>query len=213
MAKIDFSKVEQSLGEAMHHFFIKKLVDGHFTGNARAISYLGQQRSKPGPQDSVIECLVDIRSEEEEEAKKEQELAFGTLPEKATQAEPEISQEEQSTPFVPPPEEPMMADEEKPTIAPIFILRNRIRWFIKKRVTNVYQLLGTTKEEVSALRRKTTLSDSEQARITELIAKSSELHQLLNKKLGVGDNEALIASEKKKHRTKRFNVRETWLPL
>lgn len=71
MAKIDFNKVEQSLGEAMHCFFMKKLIEGQATGNLRGISYLGQQIDKPGPQDSVIQALVEMEKDEEEQVQEE----------------------------------------------------------------------------------------------------------------------------------------------
>ncbi|MBS0655769.1 MAG: hypothetical protein JSR46_08330, partial [Verrucomicrobia bacterium] len=65
MAKIDYSKVEQNLGEALHRFFIQKLVEGESVKHPRASSYVGLEQNKPIPQDSVIQALMEIDKEEE----------------------------------------------------------------------------------------------------------------------------------------------------
>lgn len=209
MVKIDFSKVEQNLGDAVHHFLIKKLADGETVDNDRMIFLLGQHIDKPTPQDSVIEALIQLDAEENEE-----ELSQELHPQQHEHEDKideivaqslvlSIDQE----PFTP------LSKREEAAIPPLFILRKRILWFVRKRVANIYKLLGTTKEEVIALRKSPHLSEADLLRVQELLKKSTEINQLLNKKLGLESNDTLIAVEKKKHLTKRFNVRDSWLPL
>jgi predicted outer membrane protein len=98
-------------------------------------------------------------------------------------------------------------------VPPLYILRKHLLWFIRKRVANIYKLLGTTKEEVITLRKKKNLTPEESKRVDEILKKAQEINQRLMKKLGIDTDEALIEKEVQKHKTKRFNIRESWLPL
>lgn len=198
MTKFDFHKVEQTLGEALHHTFVKKLVSGEPISRPRAVSFFGVSTPKPNPQDSVIEALAEWQKEEAEEAAQESSLPI------EPQEGPSISEPVSEIPFQSP---------TTPAVAPLYILRKRLLWFIKQRVTNVYKLLGTTKEEVIALRKKKEHSAEDEKRIQELVEKSTEIHQRLMKKLGLDTDDALIEKEKARHIRKRFNIKETWTPL
>ncbi|MBS0655013.1 MAG: hypothetical protein JSR46_04490, partial [Verrucomicrobia bacterium] len=173
----------------------------------RASSYVGLEQNKPIPQDSVIQALMEIDKEEEEAlpgVALEEEESKDKIDELVSQSLTKGTWDESFASF---------SDEDMANIPPVFILRRRIRWFIRKRVANIYKLLGTTKEEVSALRKKAELTADELKRVNDLLIRSTEINVLLNKKLGLDSNEALIDLEKKKHLTKRFNIRESWLPL
>jgi hypothetical protein len=201
MAKIDFVRVEQHLGEALQHWFVKKLVEGQSVTYMRASSYFGSETAKPGPEDSVIVALKEWEQEVQEEEKEEDTT---TQPKEPEEIAPSPQASIQSIPI---------EAEATPEIPPLFILRKRLLWFIRNHVVNIYKLLGTTKEEIIALRKKSPLTPEDDKRIQELLVKSTEINQRLMKKLGIDSDDALIESEKKRHLTKRFNIRETWLPL
>jgi len=234
MVKIDFEKVEKNIGDAQHNWFIKKLASQQPSSYPRASAYFGLDVAKPGPQDSVIGAIVDWRQdllEEEIEQKKQKQAKALEVPELAHTAETlAIEKESKETPITidteelvkeevietgkpQVQEEPMFQDAPSPTVAPIYILRKRLLWFARKRVTNIYKLLGTTKEEVITLRKKKNRTAEDDKRIDELLQKSHEINERLRKKLGFSTDEDLIEKEKKRHITKRFNIRETWLPL
>lgn len=206
MTKFDFHKVELTLGEAMHRTFIKKLVRGEPVAYPGAVSFYGVNVPKPQPQDSVIEALADWKKEalEEEIALQKEQGQQEGLP------QPAVSSDE-----IPPPvaEIPFKEPTAAPPVHPMYILRKRILWFIKHRVANIYKLLGTTKEEVIALRKKKDPTPEEQKRIHEILDKSTEINHRLMKKLGIDTDEALVEREQKRHIRKRFNINETWLPL
>ncbi len=202
MAKIDFNKVELNLSQALYTMFVKKLVSGKEGAHKRAVIYFGYHIPRPSPPDSVIDAINEWRIE--------QALA-------ETVEEAGMKSEE---PYTPPPvtspdEEKAEADvpDEEEAVPPLFILRKHLMWFIRKRVANIYKLLNTTKEEVIALRKKKELSPEEKKRVQEILAKALDINQRLMKKLGLDSDEALIQTEIKKHKTKQFNIRETWLPL
>ncbi len=201
MAKIDFSKVEQNLHQAMHMIFVKNLVAGKEVAHRHAVLFLGHHLDKPSPQDSVVEAINEWRMElavDETVAETQKELA---LPQMEPVSAPDEEKAAQNIP------------QEEYLISPLYKLRKHLLWFIRKRVANIYKLLGTTKEEVIELRKKKNLSEEEQKRVQEILVKSQEINQRLMKKLGIDTDDALIEKEVKKHRTKRFNIRESWLPL
>jgi hypothetical protein len=206
MAKIDFNKVEQNLHLAMHTMFIKTLAQGKQSAHKRAIIFFGHHLDKPSPPDTVIEAINEWRIER---------ALDETIAE--AQAQPVEGAEK---PFVPPEpktEDEVAAEARVPefqyTVPPLYVLRKHLLWFIRKRVANIYKLLGTTKEEIIALRKKKELSPEEQKRIDEILGKAVEINKRLMKKLGMDTDEALIEKEVQKHKTKRFNIRESWLPL
>jgi hypothetical protein len=207
MAKIDFIKVEQNLGQALQYWFVKKLTKGERADYPNTISFYGSTRAKPVPQDSVIIALKEWEQEQREEEMAEKD----NLQPKEVE-----SKKEEPTPSLPNLDtdtETIFQPATAPKVAPLFILRKRLLWFIRNRVVNIYKLLGTTKEEMVELRKKKPLTAEDEKRILELLKTSAEIHGRLMKKLGIDSDEALVASEKKRHLTKRFNIRETWLPL
>lgn len=204
MAKIDFIKVEQNLGQALQLWFVKKLTSGQPADYPNAISFFGTAQAKPGPQDSVILALKEWEQEQLEEEMAEKGEVLPKKEDPSTLATtPNMEQAPQTA----------IEPDRVPKIAPLFILRKRLLWFIRNRVVNIYKLLGTTKEEIVELRKKKPLTPEDEKRVLELLKASAEIHGRLMKKLGIDSDEALVASEKKRHLTKRFNVRETWLPL
>ncbi len=210
MSQLDFFKVEQTIGNALHHqLFVKKLSRGEAVSFARAVLFFGYHVPKPSPQDSVIQALVDMQFEFEEEEEELEPTGEDTMEHRPKRKMPPNA--------VAPPEvvapEPISFAEDVTRINPLLILRNRILWLIRKKVANVYRLIGSTKEEMVALRKKQPLTDDDIKRINELINKSNEVTQRTKKRIGAETDDALIETEKKKHRTKRFNVRESWLAL
>ncbi len=203
MAKIDFNKVEQNLHLAMHTMFIKTLVSGKESAHKRAIIFFGHHINKPSPSDSVIEAINEWRLDQ-------------ALLETLDETEKKTAVSEPTGPEVQAPDEQAAeaaVPQNKYSVPPIYILRKHLLWFIRKRVANIYKLLGTTKEEVLALRKKKELLPEEYQRVEEILAKAVEINKRLMKKLGIDTDDALIEKEVRKHRTKRFNIRESWLPL
>lgn len=210
MSKIDFLKVEQNLGEAIHKTFIKKLSKGKPSVYPRAYGFLGFNVRKPSPPDTIDDAIGEWREELKESGA---ELAT----EKVEQAIPPGTDlhalltppEEKDLTAVPdpiPPEDPIHLN-------PIYILRKHLLWFVRKRVANIYKLLGTTKEEIISFRKKREFTPEEAKRIEEILAKSKEINAKLMKKLGLDTDDSLVEKEKKKHMLRRFNVRDSWLPL
>lgn len=205
MAKIDFTKVEQNIHDAMHTMFVKNIVSGKGSSRRRAIIYFGHHIPKPLAADSVIEAINEWRIEQAlsqvvAEAEQQQSEAMSPYPEQRVLA----PNEEEAEACIP---------QEKYVVSPVYILRKHLLWFIRKRVANIYKLLGTTKEEVIAFRKKNELTAEDYARVGEILAKAQEINQRLMKKLGLDTDDALVESEIKKHKTKRFNIRDSWLPL
>lgn len=211
--KVDYEKIEQNLSQTIHKMFVKKLQAGQQVAYARAIEYLGHNMPKPRKQDTVVEALSEWRTEVIEA---EREAAAAKEGAQAENAEGPIGD------FLPPTVQEKEAENQEPEplpeqehtpISPMYVLRKHLLWFIRRRVANIYKLLGTTKEEIIALRRKKTLSDEDLKRVNELLVKAQDINQRLLKRLGLETNEALIEREKKKHVTRRFNIRDTWIPL
>ena len=199
MAKIDFNKVEQNLHLAMHTMFVRKLASGKQSSNKRAIIFFGHHMAKPSPGDSVIQAINEWRIEQAL-AETIAETVNTPFPDAQITAENEDAAEAQ-------------VPEDTYTVAPLYVLRKHLLWFIRKRVANIYKLLGTTKEEVIALRKKQTLSQDDNKRVDEILSKAKEINQRLMKKLGIDTDDALVEKEVLKHKTKRFNIRDSWLPL
>ena len=194
MAKIDFTKVEQQLSIGIQSIFVKNLMQGKATVSTHAVSYYGlDQGARPKPQDSVIEGLKEleiVESEAEEQEIKEKDAA--TIP---------------TTEKVP------VSDDARTPPSPLFLLDQHLSWFKKKKVKDAYKFLGTSSEELEVIREKKTRTEADEARIAELLAKAKQAKGIVLKKLGLHEDEAIVEKERKKHLTKRFNIRESWLPL
>ncbi|MBS0634724.1 MAG: hypothetical protein JSR37_04605 [Verrucomicrobia bacterium] len=202
MAKIDFNKVEQNLHKAMHTMFVKNLVSGKESSHKRAVIFFGHHLAKPSPADSVIEAINEWRIEQalSESIAESEASGQAALPVPPISVADEKAAEDQ-------------VPSDQYVVSPLYILRKHLLWFIRKRVANIYKLLGTTKEEVVALRKKKELTAEDKKRVEEILAKANEINQRLMKKLGLDTDEALVETEVKKHKSKRFNIRDSWLPL
>jgi hypothetical protein len=214
MGKIDYSKVEEKLSHALHSTMVKRIVKGEPTVSSEAVNYYALNDGKrPKRQDPVIEALDEMRREareiELEELRKQ-----GLLPPESVslQAGKETDTEA--------PKEEESSNEEIPTtdatpkiFPPLFLLRKHLAWFKKKKVDSVYSTLGVTEEYMYTLYEKETLSPEEEAKVEELEKKAADLRDNFFEKMGVGENNSYVEKERKKHISKRFKVRENWLPL
>jgi hypothetical protein len=193
MAKIDFTKVEQQLSIGIHTIFVKDVLEGKSTVSSHAVAYYGlDQGKRPVPRDSVIEGLKELEIDTSKEPQPVKEKVLTSIP---------------TTEKV-----PVSEDTEEPLSA-LFLIDQHLRWFRKKKVKDVFTFLGTTEEELQSLREKEKLSTAEQKRTEEILAKAKQAKTIVVKKLGLQEDEILVEKERKKHITKRFNIRETWLPL
>jgi len=104
-------------------------------------------------------------------------------------------------------------DETTSPLPPLFLLRRLILWMRKKRVVDVYKLLGTTEEEIIAIRKKEKLTPQDEMRILEILKKGKLIKEKLLKKLGLENDKKIVAQEYKTQKNKRFNTKDTWLPL
>lgn len=225
MTKIDFTKVEEKLAQAIHSMFVQKLMSGKETISDHAIAFYGiDSGPRPKPKDSVVEALQELEIEAEaervaqlaelaasqgqtdikepiQEIKKPEPLPEIKLPEvtpEAAQNVPAIT----ILPTTPP-----------PPLSPLFLLRRHLLWFKRKKVKNYYELVKTTKEEIAEFRKKETFNEQELERIRELLQNAEEIKIRLMKKLGLEDDTTVIERERKKTINKRFNIKDTWLPL
>lgn len=212
MPKVDFLKVEQNLSEAIHKTFVKKLSKGKPSVYPRAYAFLGHNVPKPTPPDSVIDAINEWREDLKESGSElvtdipQQEPApgddLGSLLPMPETHEKDLT----AIPDAIPPEEPIH-------LHPVYILRKHLLWFVRKRVANIYKLLGTTKEEIISFRKKKEFTPEELKRIKEILDKAQEINKRLLKKLGLDSDDALVEKEKKKNLLRRFNVRDSWMPL
>lgn len=261
MAKINYSKIEQMLQEAMQKLQYKQLAEGKPIISLRAQEYYGITDEPRPVSEDVIEKLLDEEAaiekerleEERQQEKEEQEQPI------APSAQSEQAAESGATPSFEPPaltlfseqkaeesaELPIMqappkeeslstskkrihAPPKRPTLpfdfsqtsekfaekaSPLYLLRQHIFWMKLQHLENRYELLKTSKEEVFGWRQKRRLSEEDLVRIKTLLQKAQEFKAFWLKKRGMTTSEALIEQQQKKHRTKRFNVREKWLPI
>ncbi len=76
-----------------------------------------------------------------------------------------------------------------------------------------YEKLGTTKDEIGALRKADRLSEKQVLRVQELNKRAEEMKKEILKKTGKESLEELVEKEKIRHKRKRFKTRETWIQL
>lgn len=264
MAKINYSKVEQMLQEALQKLQYKQLSEGKPIISSRAQEYYGiTNEPRPVPEE-VIEKLLDeeaaIEKERLEEALENERQQ--TEPQTSTEGPPEqplkdsesaaaasfepptlpLSSENefqeskelpilQATPkeesfstsrkrVSAPPKRPMLPLDFSQTsekfaekASPLYLLRQHIFWMKLQHLENRYELLKTSKEEVFEWRTKRRLTEEDLVRIKTLLQKAQEFKAFWLKKKGMTSSDALIEQQQKKHRTKRFNIREKWLPI
>lgn len=238
MAKVDFVKVEEKLSLALHSMFVKKLIAGESTVSTRAVEfYRMDDGPRPKPIDTVEIGMQELEKEAKEiemEARLAEEAKLHEALKKAPQkiGTSQLFQEKKSKDKEPIQKEPtqeaaklviqtLILSPEKvttieDTLVPpthLFLLNKQLAWFKKKKIKDIYTQLTTTKKEITDLEAKKILTDDDQKRILEILEKSKKLKEELLQKLGVGNDDALIEKERKKHINKRFNVKESWLPL
>lgn len=245
MGKIDYSKAEREMHEALQRMRVKNLAEGKSVTSKRASEYYGleEQAPRPTPEEPVAKLLREEAAKEEVEEKKRLEQKDQPSPSETGQEQPSPisteAEEEEEIPFeiirrppvydvmrkargqsrrppkaiaAPPPEVPPSDKFLEPS-SHLYILRQHILWLKRKHFDNRYELLGTTREEVMAFRHAKRLSDEQVQRIKELNYRAEEVKAGILAESGVKTEEMLIQQQKQKHKTKRFNVKDTWLPL
>jgi hypothetical protein len=250
MAKINYSKAERELHEALQRMRVQNLAEGKSVTSKRAEEFygLGDESPRPVPEESVSKLLREEAATEEATEKKRQETlarrqaaeaAGEPLPPEEPPLEEEIEEFDEEAffsqvrggasydvikaskpqsqrlpkPSAPPPSKVPPSDVYFEPTAPLYILRQHILWLKRKHCDNRYELLGTTREEVSAFRTARRLTDKQIMRIKEINVHADEVKAAIMAQLGMKTEEKLIEKQKQKHKTKRFNVKETWLPL
>jgi hypothetical protein len=212
MAKVDFSKVEENLRQAMHTIFVKKIEQGMSSVSERAADFYRLDETQGrGPTDSVIEALEEMAQEGDIGGSEPTTVALGgdldtTETMRSSKSPPKMKElkEEAAKASLP---------TEKPSLSPLFLLRRHLLWFAKNRIEKIYELLGTTKEEVQALRKKEKLTETDQQLLQAILQKAEEVKRDFAQKMGLASDEDLISKEREAHRTKRFNVKKSWIPL
>lgn len=215
MGKIDFSKVEASLSQALHSMFIKKIIDGKPSVSSRAASFYRLDKDKGAkPTDPVIAGLEELQQATEESETKETGLfeeesrpKEGTLPEIPSMEPPPPEEKEEVVS-----EEIKMVENASSHFPLQLILKKHLIFFIRRKIA-IYGELKMSKESVLALLHKETLSAEDEALVKKLVDETTKLKEEVLKKAGVDTTDALIEQERKRHRTKRYNTKDTWLPL
>jgi hypothetical protein len=212
MAKVDFTKVEESLATALQTNLIKKIVLGEPTVSTEAVSYYRMDDGpRPKPIDPIIQVLDEIRKEVDELEEEARLALLAAGGGDAKTAKEETLEAEKTPAVIAAPEK--VPTKKVPTFTPLFLLRQHLLWFKRKKIKDIFTTLGIQEQEIRDLRKKGTLSEEEQQKVIELLEKADDLRTSLIKKLGVEDDTVYIEKERKKHITKRFKVKETWLPM
>ena len=259
MAKIDYSKAEREMHEALQRMRVKDLAEGKSVTSQRASEYYGldEQTPRPTPEEPVAKLLREEAANEELLEKKLEEerqhpIAAAIPPEEGAAAtvvkkdeafsEPLLSleDEEEEDPTFEiirrPPVYDVMRKVRAQSVRPpkaiasptadvpssdtflepashLYILRQHVLWLKRRHHDNRYEMLGTTREEVMTLRHAKRLTDEQLARIKEINARAEEVKAGLLAEEGIKSDEQHIEQQKEKHKTKRFNVKDSWLPL
>lgn len=206
--KIDYTKVEQQLQEALIRMQVDQLIQGKPITSKNAQDYygLGDETPRPVQEDAVMKLIAEGLTDEEQDPEEE--------------ISPDQDQMKQAPKRNTPPQTlatPLPKAIPKETydepISDLMLLRRHIFWMKQQAMNDRYELLGTTQEEVFALRRKERLSPEDKLRIRALLQKAKAVREEIIEDLGAVSDDTLIQKEKKRHLTKRFNVREKWIPL
>lgn len=230
MGNVDYSKAEKEVEKAVQRERVKNLIEGKPITSSGAIRYfaLEEDTPRPPPPDHV-EKLMSETAAVEEEAPPEEKLPEGT-PEEDEETEEEfeiiekipevdtLKKARKQSPRLPkrrpvPSKALPPAEKFVEKTSPLFILRQHILWLKRLHFDDRYEKLGTTKEEVFAFRRARRLSEADLKRIKELNMRAEKLKKDLLEEKEIASVEEAIEKEKKRHKTKRFNTRETWIPL
>lgn len=231
MSKINYSKVEQELRQALIQMQMKQLAEGKPIISSRAQEFYGITTTPRPVHEDIIEQLLEEEAKKQISQQNETQTPF-TQQENIPSLEEPLNQSIHATPTqdsitqapgrrTSPPKRPELAIDLSHTsetmetkLSPLYILRQHILWMKRQHIDKRYELLGTTQEEVFSLRKKDRLSNEDLLRIKTLIAKAEHVRVIWEKNiLKSVSTEELITTQKKKHRTKRFNVRDKWIPL
>ena len=237
MGKINYSKAEREMLDALQRMQVRNLAEGKTITSRRAEEFYGikDESPRPIPEEPVAKLLREEAAEDEAAQNKSvSESVEGEVgPQMAKPSDDEVSSYDstkrppiydvlkktkpQSTRLprsvaAPPPEIPSSDTFFEPT-SRLYVLRQHILWLKRKHFDNRYELLGTTKDEVMSFRRANRLSQEQIARINEINAHAEEVKAGILAEQGMKTEETQIEHQKQKHKTKRFNIKETWLPL
>jgi len=227
MGKIDYSKAEKEISEALRKWRAKELAEGKSITSKRAAEYFGleEENARPPPQDPVVQLISEEAAKLEQAQKESMQRPEG---EEETEDEPSFEIAEQTpaedvmwtykeqserTPKRKRPEKIDVPPSEKflEPLSPLAILRKHILWLKRLHMDNRFELLGTTKEEIRSFIKSQRLTNEQINRIQELIARAKKMKEQLLKKYGAQSDEELIEQQKK--RRIKFKIKESWLPL
>ena len=242
MAKIDYSKAEREIHTALQRMRVKNLAEGKSVTSQRAAEYYGlnEPSPRPTPEEPVAKLLREEAAKEEVAEEKEKVKAAQPPPEEG--AVPQLmprARDKEPPAFeiiTKPPvydvmtkargqsqRPPKYVAQEPPEVPPsdkffepasqLYILRQHILWLKMKHYDNRYEMLGTSREEIMSFRRSKRLSEEQTSRIKELNARAEEVKAGIMAEQGMKTEDKQIEKQQIKHKTKRFNVKETWLPL
>jgi hypothetical protein len=228
MAKTDYSKTEKDIGDSVQKMRIQSLVEGKTINSERSKEYYGLQGDdmRPAAQDPVLIMLSEEAEKEERERKglgspeesDEDEDSFLT----ATSAQAllndvmtKIRPQSIRFPKRPAPKFSDIAPSERylERASALYTLRQHILWLKRRHIENRYELLGATLDEVLTYRTASKLTQEELKRIKELNVRAEKVISDLLKKEKMGSDQEIIDQQIKKHKTKRFNVKDSWIPL
>jgi len=238
MAKINYSKAEKVVGEALRKMRARQLAEGKTVTSKRAEEYYGlsDKYPRPVPQDPVEQLLSEEAAKEETEHEiiatppSDEETADEETPPGLEVSDPFFEMEEETeeadklvpakkqSKRVPKKEISEVADvpsSEKfhEPLSPLALLRKHLFWLKRLHVDNRFETIGTTMEEISSLCNTRRLSSEQLDRINELNKRAQTVKEQLLKKTKSETDENLIERQKKAHKNKRFHKKESWLPL
>jgi len=224
--KIDYSKAEKEISEAIQKTNIKHLSEGKSITSRRAAEFYGIEEpvEHPAPTDPVEEMLEEAASEEEAYKLSPQETEEGEEPIPEEEHFPSIEETPthdtleqhkpvRSTRARPPPPTLPYSETFVEATSPLTVLENHLLWFKQQHVKKRYAQLGTTKEEIVSFQKSHRLSPEQKARIQELNTKAKELKETLLKEQGCTSDETLIKEQQQQHKRKRFHIKKSWTPL
>ncbi len=217
--KIDYSKAEKQFDEALTKMQIEQLSQGKPLTSSRAEEYFGLNEQERPLSEDPVEKLIEEEFSDKQTTPESVESGANDR-EVETQIEAQIDTLEKASPRRSPPQKAILPDKpvitkemvEKPP-SELLVLRRHIFWMKQQGIKDRYEQLGTSLQEVLSLRKKERMTDEEKLRVQSLKRKAEELRQKIIEKQGKSNNETLVEQEIKRHRTKRHNVREKWLPL
>lgn len=261
MGKIDYSKAEREMHDALQRMRVKELAEGKSVTSQRAADYYGlaQNTPRPTPEEPVAKLVREeaARLESTQKRKKEEEIEAKKLAEERAKAPqvgtspvpqqplpmkqpPKLSAEPpeeeefevvKRTPqydvlrkarrqsvrppkfTAPPPPDVLPSDTFREQPSPLIVLRQHILWLKRRHREDRYEVLGTTRAEVMAFRTAQRLTEAQIKRIKEINVRAEEVKAGILASEGIKTEEANVEAQQKKSKEKRFNVKDTWLPL